>query len=288
MATVTIYYSRTDQDYDNYNLYLIPGNKNTSGQLFPNIEQSAYYSDYPREKYSFTTLGDLGYVTIDTNTATNFAFYIKRKDFFSEYSGDLCNCFTTTNYECFYHKIAGDVWNVDSRFTSTLYVKPNSSYIYKDSTFTDIDIQAVKMISTTNSEETFVKPTQLNIYYNFENYNTIDIPNEDNNYDTFIQEGIDYSDQLVLLYLEGKTYTIGENVNLSIDSSALDVEKADALQVIDKAIANSLYQLGEVIANFDEAAFLADVDGYKATKDVSLSGTIDYLKARLDARALIS
>lgn len=288
MATVTIYYSRTDQDYDSYNLYLIPGNKNTSGQLFPDVEQSAYYSDYPRKKYSFTTLGDLGYVTIDTNTATNFAFYIKRKDFFSEYSGDLCNCFTTANYECFYHKISGDVWNVDSRFTSTVYVKPNSSYIYKDNTFTDIDMQAVKMISTTNSEETYVKPTQLHLYYNFEDYNIIDIPDEDNNYDTFVYQGIDYSDQLVLLYLEGKTYTIGENVNLSIDSSALDAEKADALQVIDKAIANSLYQLGEVIADFDEAAFLADVDGYKATKDLSLSGTIDYLKARLDARALIS
>jgi len=288
MATVTIYYSRTDQDYDNYNLYLIPGIKNTSGQLFPNVELSAYYSDYPREKYSFTTSGDLGYVTIDTNTATNFAFYIKRKDFYSEYSGDLCDCSTTANYECYYHKITGDVWNVDSRFTSTLYVKPNSSYIYKDSTFTDIDMQAVKMVSNLSNEENYVKPTQLNIYYNYENYNTINIPDEDNNYDTFIHEGIDYSDQLVLLYLEGKTYTIGENVNLSIDTSALDAEKADALQVIDKAIANSLYQLGEVIADFDEAAFLADVDGYKATKDVSLEGTIDYLKARLDARALIS
>jgi hypothetical protein len=288
MATVTIYYSRTDQDYDNYNLYLIPGNKNTSGQLFPSVEQSAYYSDYPRKKYSFTVTGDLGYVTIDTNTATNFAFYIKRKDFFSEYSGDLCDCSITANYECFYHKIAGDVWNVDSRFTSTLYVQPNSSYIYKDSTFTDIDMQAVKMISETDMIEAYVKPTQLKLYYNFENYNTINIPDEDNNYDTFIQEGIDYSDQLVLLYLEGKTYTIGENVNLSINTSALEAEKTDALQVIDKGIANSLYQLGEVIADFDEDAFLADVEGYKETKDISLEGTIDYLKARLDARALIS
>lgn len=288
MATVTIYYSRTDQDYSNYDLYLIPGQMNATGQLFPDVDITTYYSDHPRQKYSFSTAGDLGYVNIDTNTAKSFGFYIKRKDFFSDYSGDLCDCDITPNYECYYCKISGDIWNVDTRFSSTVYVKPNSSYIYKDNTFTDIDLQAVKMLSSTNMIEAYVKPTQVQVYYNFENYNTIDIPDEDNNYDTFIQEGIDYSDQLVLLYLEGKTYTIGENVNLSIDTSALDAEKADALQVIDKAIANSLYQLGEVIADFDEAAFLADVDGYKATKDASFEGTIDYLKARLDARALIS
>lgn len=288
MATVTVYYSREDQDYDGYNLYLIPGRMNARGQLFPDVDISDYYSDHPRTKYDFSTSGDLGYVTIDTNTAKSFAFYIKRKDFYSDYSGDLCNCNNTPNYECYYCKISGDIWNVDARFSSTVYVKPNSSYIYKDDTYTDIDMQAVLMFSNDDQISNYVKPNVVHLYNNFEDYEVINIPEGDNNYDTFHEVSVDHPDELVLLYLEGKTYTIGENVNLSIDSSALDVEKADALQVIDKAIANSLYQLGEVIADFDETAFLADVDGYKATKDISLSGTVDYLKARLDARALIS
>ena len=288
MATVTVYYSRDDQDYDGYNLYLIPGRMNATGQLFPDIDVSTYYSDHPRTKYDFSTSGDLGYVTIDTNTAKSFAFYIKRKDFYSDYSGDLCNCYIAPNYECYYCKISGDIWNVDARFSSTVYVKPNSSYIYKDDTYTDIDMQAVLMFSNDDQISNYVKPNMVHLYNNFEDYEVINIPEGDNNYDTFHEVSVDHPDELVLLYLEGKTYTIGENVNLSIDSSALDVEKADALQVIDKAIANSLYQLGEVIADFDEAVFLADVDGYKATKDISLSGTVDYLKARLDARALIS
>ena len=288
MATVTVYYSREDQDYDGYNLYLIPGRMNARGQLFPDVDISDYYSDHPRIKYDFSTSGDLGYVTIDTNTAKSFAFYIKRKDFYSDYSGDLCNCNNTPNYECYYCKISGDIWNVDARFSSTVYVKPNSSYIYKDNTYTDIDMQAVLMFSNDDQISNYVKPNVVHLYNNFEDYEVINIPEGDNNYDTFHEVSVDHPDELVLLYLEGKTYTIGENVNLSIDSSALDVEKADALQVIDKAIANSLYQLGEVIADFDETAFLADVDGYKATKDISLSGTVDYLKARLDARALIS
>ena len=30
---------------------------------------------------------------------------------------------------------------------------------------------------------------------------------------------------------------------------------------------------------FDETAFLADVDAYKATKDIALTATVDYFKA---------
>ena len=67
---------------------------------------------------------------------------------------------------------------------------------------------------------------------------------------------------------------------------ALNAEKADALQIVEKQIANAIFQIGDVPADFDETAFLnADVDGYKAKKDASLSNTIDYLKKRLDARA---
>ena len=71
-------------------------------------------------------------------------------------------------------------------------------------------------------------------------------------------------------------------MDLSISADALNAEKADAIQSLEKAVANSLYKLGEDIDAFDEAAFLADVDGYKATKEQSLDGTIDYLKVCLD------
>ena len=74
----------------------------------------------------------------------------------------------------------------------------------------------------------------------------------------------------------------------SIDASALAVEKADALQVCEKAVANTLYKLGENIDAFDDAAFLADVDAYKATKDIALTATVDYLKQQLDIRTTLT
>ena len=55
-------------------------------------------------------------------------------------------------------------------------------------------------------------------------------------------------------------------MDLSISTDALNAEKADALQMLEKAVANSLYKLGEDIDAFDEAAFFNDVDGYKAYK----------------------
>jgi isopentenyldiphosphate isomerase len=87
-----------------------------------------------------------------------------------------------------------------------------------------------------------------------------------------------------MLNLCGKTYTIGEDMQLSIDADALSAEKADALQMVDKAIANCLYKLGEVPADFDEADFLADFDTYKASKSDVLENTIDYLKELLETR----
>ena len=88
----------------------------------------------------------------------------------------------------------------------------------------------------------------------------------------------------IMVYLCGKTYTIGEDMQLSIDADALAEQKADALQVIDKAIANCLYKLNEVPADFDEDAFLADVDTYKASKSEVLANTVDYLKECLTTR----
>ena len=126
---------------------------------------------------------------------------------------------------------------------------------------------------------------RIEIYQDYNNKFTVDIPANENNIETHLEMGVANYDDLVLLYLEGKTYNVGENMDLSIDSDALNAEKADALQIVEKQIANAIFQIGDVPADFDETAFLADVDGYKATKDASLSNTIDYLKKRLDARA---
>ena len=92
-----------------------------------------------------------------------------------------------------------------------------------------------------------------------------------------------------MLYLLNKSYTVGENdMNLSIDADALAIEKADAKQTLEKAIANCLFKLGEDVAAFDEDAFLADVDAYKATKNEVHEVVIDYLKESLDAHAAVS
>lgn len=286
MASVTIYYSRPDEDYADYDLYLIPGNNNTTGLLFPDITVGAYYSDYPRQKMSFSVAGTLGYVTIDTNTAQKCAFYIKRKDGYMDYSGELCNCTDAQpDYECYHHKIAGDVYNIDTRFVSTGYVRPNDQYLYTDTSFTSIHPQAVRTLPASGVTSEDALTERIEIYQDYNNKFTVDIPDNENNIQTHLEMGVANYDDLVLLYLEGKTYNVGENMDLSIDSDALNAEKADALQIVEKQVANALYQLGEVPADFDEAAFLADVDAFKATKDASLSNTVDYLKMRLDARA---
>lgn len=281
-----IYYSREDGDYDDYNLYLIPGTNNSTGLLFPDIDVSSYYSDYPSQKKSFSVSGSLGYVAIDTNTAQKCAFYIKRKDGYMDYSGNLCSCNSgTPNYECYHCKITGDVYDIDTRFVSTAYVKPNDQYLYTSSAFTTIHPQAVRTLPAEGVEDEFAMTERIEIHEDYINKFIVDIPAEENNINTHLEMGVNNYDDLVLLYLEGKTYNIGENMDLSIDSDALNAEKADALQIVEKQIANAIFQIGEVPADFDEVAFVADVEAYKATKDASLANTIDYLKKRIDARA---
>lgn len=74
-------------------------------------------------------------------------------------------------------------------------------------------------------------------------------------------------------------------MQLSIDADALQAEKDDAKQMLEKAVANCLFKLGEDIAAFDEDAFLADVDAYKATKSASLVLVVDYLEETLNSLA---
>ena len=296
MATVRIYYSREDQDYANHELYVFPGIIKPQGELlFPssNIEED-YPVDYPREKYQFTTEGTLAYVDVNTNDAENFGFSVKRKDLYLQYGGELSdtNSQGEIPYEDYYSLIMGYVYNADTKFYSSVYIKENSQYCYTDDSYTDIAVMYGEMVpreevdySTHDEWENVYKDIRL--WATVDSYTTITLPDsEQYKYNTGAQN--EESSQLDMLYLNGKTFTVGENdMDLSISADALNTEKADALQVLEKAVANCLYKLGEVIADFDEAAFLADVDGYKATKDQSNAGTIDYLKVCLDARALL-
>lgn len=294
MATVRIYYSREDQDYANHELYVFPGVIKPQGELlFPSASiQADYPTDYPREKYQFTTEGTLGYVDVETNEAKSFGFSVKRKDLYLQYTaGDLCGHGAST-YGCFYCTIMGYVFNADTKFYSSVYIKEDSMFCYTDDTYTDIAVMFGEMfpreaVNYDTHDEWDPVYKDIRLWHTVNSYTDVTLPDDDQ-FKYSYKPHNQYSSQLNMLYLNGKTFTVGENdMDLSISTEALNTEKADALQVLEKAIANSLYKLGEVIADFDEAAFLADVDGYKATKDQSNAGTIDYLKVCLDARALL-
>ena len=296
MATVRIYYSREDKDYANHELYVFPGMIKPEGELlFPSEElQEEYPIDYPRKKYQFTTEGNLGYVDVETNNANSFGFSVKRKDLYLQYGGELSdtNSDGEVPYEDYYNLIMGYVYNADTKFYSSVYIKEDSEFCYTDDTYTDIAVMFGEMVpreavdyNTHDEWDPVYKDIRL--WATVDSYTTITLPDSEQ-FKYSYKPHNQYSSQLNMLYLNGKTFTVGENdMDLSISAEALNTEKADALQVLEKAIANCLYKLGEVIADFDEAAFLADVDGFKATKESSLDGTIDYLKVCLDARALL-
>lgn len=296
MATVRIYYSREDQDYANHELYVFPGIIKPQGELlFPSQDiDETYPVDYPREKYQFTTEGTLGYVDIETNDADSFGFSVKRKDLYLQYGGELSDTNSDGDipYEDYYNLIMGYVYNADAKFYSSVYIKEDSQYCYTDDSYTDIAVMYGEMVpreavdyDTHDEWDPVYKDIRL--WHTVDSYTDITLPDEDQ-FKYSYKPHNQYSSQLNMLYLNGKTFTVGENnMDLSINADALNAEKADALQALEKAVANSLYKLGEDIDAFDEAAFLADVDGYKATKEQSLDGTIDYLKVCLDARALL-
>ena len=296
MATVRIYYSRSDQDYANHELYIFPGIIKPQGELlFPSQDiDETYPVDYPREKYQFTTEGTLGYVDIETNDADSFGFSVKRKDLYLQYGGELSDTNSEGDipYEDYYNLIMGYVYNADKKFYSSVYIKEDSQYCYTDDSYTDIAVMYGEMVPReavdydTHDEW---EPVYKNIraWFRVDSYYDVVVPDEEQFKYTY-RPNNKHNSQLDLLYLNGKTFTVGENnMDLSINADALNAEKADALQMLEKAVANSLYKLGEVPADFDEAAFLADVDSYKASKDQSFDATIDYLKVCLDARALL-
>ena len=293
MATVRVYYSREDQDYDNYSLWYMPGRHQGNADLLdPDHTFTEEYSEAPRIVSDFTSEGSFGYADIDLNGAGFCDFYIRRKDFLVDLDDSA-----TYEPESIYW-MTGFIYSLQENLYSAVYVKENKPYIYQDSFFQGIYPMAITLAgdeSTSTSDDILHEVvehgeegegwwwTHYKIFNTHENSTTIEIP-QSVLYQILEQEDMDTIMTTLMVYLCGKTYTIGEDMQLSIDADALAVEKADALQVVDKAIANSLYKLGEVPADFDEDAFLADVDAYKATKSEVLESTIDYLKSCLDTR----
>ena len=306
MATVRIYYKREDEDYGNWNLFYFPGTMNSEDAvaLFPDDPIDNIYPYGPRKKLDFIVSDNLGYVDVELNNAKRFSFNIRRKDFVTDYNGEFDVPLKQENYILNeYQYEMGYVWDIDTNINpdTSFYIKNDSPYVYADSTYTNIlatDITCTtidnfdKDLDTISFDDGDDGTDQgsyqyIKIFYSKGNAYFVEIPD---NY-VFPQEdgaGIKDIREYSMLYLLGNTYTIGENMDLSIDTDALAVEKADALQVCEKAIANSLYKLGEDIDAFDETAFIADVDAYKATKDVSFGATIDYLKAQLDIQATLT
>ena len=293
MATVRVYYSREDQDYDNYNLWYMPGRHMGNPDLLdPDHTYQNEYGEAPRIKKDFTVSGDYGYVDIDLNGAGNCDFYIRRKDFCI----DLDNATYQPDSMLW---MTGFVYSIQESLYTEVYVKENKPYIYKDSFFQAVSPMAITLSgdqSYTDTDDILHEDgrehgeegegwwwTHYKIFNTYENSTTLEIPTSVLN-QILENEDMDTIMTILMIHLCGKTYTIGEDMQLSIDADALNVEKADALQMVDKAIANSLYKLGEVPADFDEDAFLADVDAYKATKSDVLSNTVDYLKECLETR----
>ena len=319
MATVRIYYSRTDQLYDDFNLYVVPGLESGNVEtntvaLFPDFDEpelGVYLGIYPWQKYSFTTENNLGYVDIETNNATNVGVYIKRKDFQHSYNRDTCT--KADANVCMYCNVTGYFWHIETLSGSTFYLQENSGYVYRDSNYDVLLPQRFQYSYETNQttyeddaimnepidddtgghlqegEHELIKNNAAYILtYDTGMFYDVVIPESHHNLVTLLEDGgTELSfDELYMLYLVGKTFDIGENMQLSLSTSALDAVKATAIVELEELIAGALYKLGEVIADFDDAAFLAGFDDYKAGRPHQ-AGTCDGLKAYLEAKAAL-
>lgn len=306
MATVRIYYKREDQDYSNWNLFYAPGTiyQEDAVNLFPDDLIDNIYAYGPRKKLNFVVDGTLGYVDVELNNANKFSIYIRRKDYKFDYNNEY------DEKADFVHELlneyayeVGYVWDINTNINpnTDFYVKYDSPYVYSDDTYTNVLATDITCTTNNNFDKTLDtisfddgddgqdqgSYSYIKIFYSVTQAYFVEIPDD---WLWPIEGGSGIKDirEYSMLYCVGKTYNIGEDMDLSIDADALAVEKADALQVCEKAVANSLYKLGEDIDAFDETAFLADVDAYKATKDIALTATIDYLKQQLDIRATLT
>ena len=291
MATVRIYYSRADNNQSDYDLYWFGDNPEKIDHDDFNV--NFHY----RTKVSF---GDNDYVDIDTGDETVISWYIKRKDGAYNHNKELCNYGPLTDGPtCTWCWEIGYQWKLDLNITpqSNFYVNNTTPYVYKDDTYTTILSNAVSFVGEEDLEadgdnDVPIEDDKLRIFYDLSNYKDVDIPEDEvwyTKWEPYSQWYKTTINRIQLLYLRNKSYTVGENdMDLSLDADALQVEKDDAKQMLEKAVANSLYKLGEDVDAFDEDAFLADVDAYKATKASTLELTIDYLKTSIDALKLLS
>jgi len=318
MATVRIYYSRQDGNYDDYNLYVCPGwysgdVESNAGKLFPDFNETElgiYLVDYPRAKKNFI-IEDTGlaYVDIETNDAKNFGVFIKRKDFQHDY--DWSDQGGMPVNVCYHRNIVGYFWHIETVAANNFYIKDNSKLVYKDNTYTTILPQRITFKYDTNQESyDSINVTDNNVNDDDSgnlilnehellktNFKCVVDIDTDQGYDINIPESYHKVhqaltetltelsfDDIYMLYLKGKTFDIGENMQLSIDQAALDQAKLDAKKDLESAIAGCLYKLAEDVDAFDDAAFLADFDNWKAGKSETQSGTVDSLKVYIEAK----
>lgn len=321
MATVRIYYSRQDGNYDDYNLYVCPGwfsgdVESNAGKLFPDFNETElgiYLVDYPRVKKDFTVSEGLAYVDVEANDAKNFGVFIKRKDFQHDY--DWSDQGGMPVNQCYHRNVVGYFWHIETNVSSNFYLKDNSKLVYKDSSYTTILPQRITFTYDTN-QENYDSITVTNNNENDDDSGNlilnehellktnfkcvvdidtdqgyeIDIPESHHKiYEALSESLTEISfDDVYMLYLKGKTFDVGENMQLSIDQSALDTAKAEAIKDLEAAIAGCLYKLSEDIEAFDDAAFLSDFDNWKAAKSEIQSGTVDALKTFIEAKNSLS
>lgn len=294
---IRVHFSKIGSDIELYDLHYFLGiyTPDLDNPLFPNITTDVVLATYPRKTLTFNSDG---YVDIPMNQSSVVSFYILRKDGYYEYNGEISGtegldtgALDPFKYETGYSYTVDKSVNPQSNF----YIKQGKPYIYKDNTFNEILSMGVSMmpesgdLDADEDENTKTYGEKFKIFYDFKNYYELDVPEEAYMTPT-LWGGDTEPSQFTMLYLRGKTFNnIGENnMDLSLSAEALQTQKDDAKQMLEQGVANSLYKMGEDIDAFDEAAFLADVDAYKAGKDASFSVTIDYLKACLDNLALLS
>ena len=278
MATLRIYYDIGNPDWQ---LFYFKGSldgdmENLTNELFPDIDTDYLFPYYPREKVAFN---DDGYVDINVRDCKYIGFYIKRKDGIFNYGGELSGLQNQdTGPLCAYANDTGYVWRIDTSITSqlTYYIKDMSPYVFADSAHTKVVPQQI-LVGAEYDDDTD-DDNNFKVFLTLKE--TLDITNPSDN---------TFKDYNPVLYLLNKSFNIGDSdMDLSISSSDLTAQKADALNAVELNIANSLYKLGIEPEDFDEAAFLADVAGFKADRDTALEDTIDFLKSCLDRHAILT
>ena len=288
---IRVHLDRFGADTEEYNLWYCLGMMypDYSNPLFPNITTDIQHPYYPRKAITFNAQK---YVDIPLEQSTVVSFYIQRKDGYFVYNGEISGVegIDTGALDPYKYE-QGYIWTVDTNLNpqAEVWIKEGKPYVYKDNTFNELLAFGVSTVGASSDDldndetaEEKTDGTKYRIFYDFKNYFEVDIP-EDASYNLWGETGAEPS-EFQMLYLKGKSFNnIGEdNMDLSLSAESLQAQKDDAKQMLESAIANCLFKIGETVDDFDETAFLADVDGFKAGKDASFHTTIDYMKVCLD------